>query len=433
VNIMGSFAEFEHALILDRTRGGRRNKAKFRLQFVGSLAPYGYRYVKANGPAKESAHLELVPEQAVVVRQIFDWIDHEHLSLREVLARLTSLKLSSPTGRPRWHISSLLNLARNETYCGTWHYNKREKREPTRRRRPFQTYQKYKKSSHFVRPKAEWIPVPLDPHLRVVDREQWDRVQAQLDRNLRFSPRHTQHRFLLSGLVRCGGCGKSFTGKTVKDRYFIYRCNGWCKKVSHIWEDDLFDPVWRALQDAFATPELLLEQKDSIQKELRTETAREGAREGDLATLQEEITKEEERLIAAYRMEILSAEKLAQELTNLKARHASLKESWRPPNEASGQANDAEVEEYCSLLVKGMEVADAREKQELLREVIDHIVYDGKTARIKGILSVEAGLAQRNCDLATGRDRSQLPLIRFALSAAVHRKERRKGHRAAYM
>ena len=43
VNILGSFAEFERALITDRTRRGRRYKVEFRKQYPGCVAPYGYR------------------------------------------------------------------------------------------------------------------------------------------------------------------------------------------------------------------------------------------------------------------------------------------------------------------------------------------------------------------------------------------------------
>lgn len=52
VNILGSFAEFEREMIIDRTRRGRRHKVEVRKQYLGSNAPYGFRYVpkdKASG------------------------------------------------------------------------------------------------------------------------------------------------------------------------------------------------------------------------------------------------------------------------------------------------------------------------------------------------------------------------------------------------
>src|SRR6266481_3966008 len=44
VNILGSFAEFERELISDRMRRGRRHKVEVRKQYMGCIAPYGYRY-----------------------------------------------------------------------------------------------------------------------------------------------------------------------------------------------------------------------------------------------------------------------------------------------------------------------------------------------------------------------------------------------------
>jgi len=43
VNILGSFAEFERELIIDRTRRGRRHKVEVRQQYVGCTASYGYQ------------------------------------------------------------------------------------------------------------------------------------------------------------------------------------------------------------------------------------------------------------------------------------------------------------------------------------------------------------------------------------------------------
>src|SRR5439155_17687976 len=46
VNILGSFAEFEREMIADRTRRGKRHKVEVRKQYLGSIASYGFRYVR---------------------------------------------------------------------------------------------------------------------------------------------------------------------------------------------------------------------------------------------------------------------------------------------------------------------------------------------------------------------------------------------------
>src|SRR2546423_8439059 len=61
VNVLGSFAEFEHVMIADRTRRGRRHKVEVRQQFLGTLASYGYRYVPKDRASGKDGYLAVVP------------------------------------------------------------------------------------------------------------------------------------------------------------------------------------------------------------------------------------------------------------------------------------------------------------------------------------------------------------------------------------
>src|SRR3984957_5486443 len=70
VNILGSFAEFERELILDRTRRGRRHKVETRQQFIGCIPPYGYRYIRMEKPDRVGK-LVINPEEAAVVREMY--------------------------------------------------------------------------------------------------------------------------------------------------------------------------------------------------------------------------------------------------------------------------------------------------------------------------------------------------------------------------
>src|SRR5216684_673683 len=93
VNILGSFAEFERELISDRTRRGRRHKVEVRKQYLGSNTAYGFRYIRKDQASGTEGLLKLAPEEASVVRQMFEWVDHDGLSARRVLNRLNALKI----------------------------------------------------------------------------------------------------------------------------------------------------------------------------------------------------------------------------------------------------------------------------------------------------------------------------------------------------
>src|SRR5256884_964002 len=69
VQFQGMIAEYERAQIAERTRRGKRYKAKAGCANVLSGAPYGYRYVKKSEHSQ--GYSEIVETQAEVVRKIF--------------------------------------------------------------------------------------------------------------------------------------------------------------------------------------------------------------------------------------------------------------------------------------------------------------------------------------------------------------------------
>jgi site-specific DNA recombinase len=101
VNILGSFAEFERELILDRTRRGRRHKVETRQEFIGCIAPYGYRYIRMEKPER-LGKLVIKPEEAAVVRKIFEWVDCQGLSILAVVDRLNKEGIRPRKGGKGW-------------------------------------------------------------------------------------------------------------------------------------------------------------------------------------------------------------------------------------------------------------------------------------------------------------------------------------------
>jgi len=80
--VQGMIAEHERAKILERSRRGKRHKAQAGSVNVLGGAPYGYRYVTALEGGGQ-ARYEVVPEEARVVGQVFEWVGRERLSIGE--------------------------------------------------------------------------------------------------------------------------------------------------------------------------------------------------------------------------------------------------------------------------------------------------------------------------------------------------------------
>src|SRR5204862_5627087 len=70
VQFQGMIAEYERAQILERSRRGKRHRARQGQINVLSGAPYGYRYVRKSEHC--AAYYEIVEEQARVVRWVYE-------------------------------------------------------------------------------------------------------------------------------------------------------------------------------------------------------------------------------------------------------------------------------------------------------------------------------------------------------------------------
>jgi site-specific DNA recombinase len=401
VNILGSFAEFERELILDRTRRGRRHKVEVRQEFLGGLCPYGYRYYPKDKTTNKAGVLEVVPEEAIVVRQMFGWVDKEGLSAHKVTERLTVLKISPRKKGESWGKSSVLRILRNETYAGVWHYNKHESCEPLKP----SSKEKYRrvKASTRLRPTSDWIAVKLSDNLRIIEPVQWRRVQDQLQRNRCFSIRNSIHSYLLKGLVRCAGCGSRFVGDPCHGKFY-YRCLKRCKKVRTITESILDGVVWSAIEKAVLNPALIAKQfEDSAARQ--SSVAHSLERESDeLDRALTEIRQEESRIIEAYRKNIISPEHLSREIAQFGTRRTAIEERKAALAKRTQSRPQPEIrksiDQWCKAVADALIHFSPLERQRFLQLLVDEVWFDGTSVRIKCVLP-PTGQLMMNSETAT--------------------------------
>lgn len=113
--ILAGMAEGERYAIRDRTGAGRVQKAT-KGGLAGGRAPYGYRYV---GAAKERT-LEIVPDQARIVRRIYE-ARKRKATLQAIADELNGEGVPSPEGK-RWHPSGVARVLDNPKYAGHIEY-----------------------------------------------------------------------------------------------------------------------------------------------------------------------------------------------------------------------------------------------------------------------------------------------------------------------
>ena len=89
VQFQGMIAEYERAQILERSRRGKRHKAKQGNVSVLSGAPFGYRYVRKSD--QTAAYYEIIDAEAQVVRTVYERYTVQGMSIGEITKLLNEL------------------------------------------------------------------------------------------------------------------------------------------------------------------------------------------------------------------------------------------------------------------------------------------------------------------------------------------------------
>ena len=191
--IIESVDEFySENLAHDVVRGMR--EAASRGFFLASNAPFGYKRVKVSDGVKERPTLEVDPATAPVVREIFEK-SLRGSGLKEICKELNDRGVTN-RGK-HWNKGGLHYLLTNEAYTGAAVWGRTSKVE---------------KAQELARVEGAW------PAL--VSRELFDAVQeAMRDRAPKVQrPARVGSKFLLSGLLKCGVCGRPYRSPGSQER-----------------------------------------------------------------------------------------------------------------------------------------------------------------------------------------------------------------------
>lgn len=269
--IRGLLAKYERIRSLGRFRIGKLRKARSK-KILLSVAPYGYDLVKrTTDPLTDivtDSHIVINEEEAKVVRMMFRWIADEGMTLRQIVRRLYEMNIKPRRNKDgKWATSTLGSLFRNETYIGIARYQTTQAIEPLRRNRVVTGPIKNKKSSRKMRPKEDWIEIPVPAILASPEEQElFARTQQQLIKNAAISPRQRKNEYLIGGVIRCS-CGSARTGEgPQKGKYLYYRCGSRNRNYiagSRCEHDGINarvadEAVWQKLYSIITEPETLL-------------------------------------------------------------------------------------------------------------------------------------------------------------------------------
>jgi site-specific DNA recombinase len=187
LQMLGVFAEFEHATIVDRVTAGLERRVR-QGRWMSGRTPYGY--------ARADGSLVPDPVKAPVVRRVFQLYAEGKLGTTAIARQLEAEGAQAPR-KQGWSPNALQLILANPAYRGLIRWNGTL---------------------------YEGLHEPL------VDHELFEKAQQILrrrgeDASLR---RGNPSEFLLSGLVRCDQCGRAYVGTSAhgrSSRYTYYACS----------------------------------------------------------------------------------------------------------------------------------------------------------------------------------------------------------------
>jgi len=327
--------------------------------YLGTHPPYGYDKTTIKEGGKKLHTLTPNPEQAAIVKRIFEWYV-AGVSTHEIAKRLNASGV--PTARnKRWTASSIVDIVNNEHYLGLVRWN---------RRKHVKTIQ----DGELIvsTPKQKKYTLVPGLHPAIIEQELWDGVRDIIEKRMPQKSK-TKCRNPFAGLIFCK-CGQPMIYQTHPRSQPRLVCNRepGCGRGSCL-ASDMHDAVAKALKDAITDIELKIDHSaaDSIENHKQFITQLENR----LANLRKQELSQWEKYsqdgMPKHIFDQLNA-KVLKEIEETKAELDTARETL--PEPIDYVQKKAMFSDALDLLEDPC--APALEKNMLLKKCIERIDYD---------------------------------------------------------
>lgn len=419
--IQGGFKAYERKVFRDRSRRGKRQRAINGIQSSRSMSPYGYAIptkadvLRGDHPLDQLGKYVVIPAEAEVVK----WIFAEYAAGRGTLASigrsLTERGIPTRRNAQYWTRTTISHILQNKTYLGQAAFGQRSCRTDENRlmeRHP-RTGRPYTTPYRIERlPEDEWITIPAPA---LVDKDTFDRAQANLKINQSRFGGNPKRAHMLSGRVFCYKCGGAMYRTTHPDRRPTYRCLRHREQKQHIGLNvcvptaykvhEIEAAVLAAILDACERPEVLVEAMAAyteINNAAVDRTVVEGERE-DIENRLKQLSQDEQVIVAAqiagikagasanaYAAVFESISSERQKLLDRQSQLDQLEKQRTGPSPSKAVTSEVQVLKDVRLALMS-ETVTGEEKRDMVGTIIDRVecVPGGATIAFKSGLFFE--------------------------------------------
>ena len=416
VQFQGMIAEYERAQILERSRRGKRHHARQGHVNVLCGAPYGYRYVRKTQDT--AAYYEIIEEQAIIVRKVYDWYTVEGLSMAAITRRLNEQSIPTRKRISRWERTTVWAMLRNPAYKGLACFGKTKsaKRQRITRKLRLRGGFAQRDSAGHERPREEWIEIPVPA---MISETTFDLAQERLRENKRLSPRRTVQWSIVQGLVSCSKCSYAMSrssGRSTARKIHYYRCigsDGWRHLNGPLCDNppvrqDLLDHlVWNEILKLLEDPRLIqteIERRLTAARDSSPNKRREESLQRDLTRARKSM----ERLVTAYQQTLLSLEELRTRMPELRRREQTLSAELKSiTDQTNDRATYLRLTEtlttFMARLQSSAQTLDIAERQRIVRLLVKEVLVGDDTIIIRHSIPIPATPSSNDTPPASGR------------------------------
>jgi len=354
------FSRQEFKTIRERYDRGKK-QAVIEGNYVASLRPYGYDKVST----KTSKTLAIRPDEAAIVKKIFEWKVYDHITPGEMARRLTAMGVPTYKGG-EWTASTIKSILQNVTYTGKVRWNDRMQVKTMVDGKLVESRPRSNHTSHYMEYEGK--------HEAIISDELFRAAQASF-----YSDKTKAHYELanpLAGILVCKKCGYAMVynsfkhKKNVKPR-IMHRQSQVCN-VKSAFLDDVLNAFIAAIQQHIDHFELQVESVPDVdEKEIRSQIA-------DLEKERKKILAAIDRISEAYEEGVYTSqqyfertEKRKENLAYTDGEIAKLEASI--PDTSEQQAIIKNLYDILEIMNDAEMSASAKNK--FLKKVIDKVEF----------------------------------------------------------
>lgn len=350
LQMLGVFAEFEHATIVERTKAGMERKAR-NGEWCGGFVLYGYQNVEGEIVIDES--------EAAIVRRIFRNYVHGKKGATKIFKELNEAGLRKRSGI-MWENRAIINMLKNPFYTGVIKWNE---------------------------------SIFEGKHEGIISNEIFDKAQKILEkRNIQSNGKRfsIESDFVLTGLIFCGRCGKGLVGRSAhrnghRHRYYSCANRSYHKgcDLPFIRADIVEELAMKELNVIFKNPELLEKIWKKVDEQLALKLP---DKDKELEKIKSDIDNTKsalDRYFGAFEAGTLKAETLRDKMEELDLKLQQLEEE---KTNLDGQIEKlrlnaldiSAIKEYMESFETVMANGSNQKKKHLLKMLIEKVLVHDK-------------------------------------------------------